>query len=466
MKGELGLLSLTELRRRLERGEVSAVEAVRACLARIAVENDELRTFVSLTGSAALLAAEAADSDKAAGTDSGAGALWGVPVAIKDLIDVRGLRTTAASRVLEDASSAEADAECVRRLRAAGAIVVGKTNLHEFAYGGSGAISAYGAARNPRDRARVCGGSSSGSAAAVAAGMCFGALGTDTAGSVRLPAADCGVVGFKPTWGVIPVTGVIPLAWSYDHVGPLARTVEDAGVMFAVLAGEEPRWMRIKAQPGTQIKPPIGEQFTTSERERVGSASSGVRCGVARKYFCEGLAPEVEAGFERALEAARRLGWSLREVEIEVSEDRTVSNAESWAFHQKWVEERGGLYDPRTLSRIVNGKKVRVEEYVELRRELELMRERRCAGVEGVDVVLTPTSPILPPTLEEIAGPEARGLELQMLRNTRPFNVLGWPSVTVPCAAMVGVQVSAGRGQDWLALSAAREIERALRELS
>jgi len=462
---------LTELRRRLERGEVRAADAVRACLARIAVENDELRTFASLAGSAALHAAKAADSGKAKGTDSGTGALWGVPVAIKDLIDVRGLRTTAASRVLEDSTPAEEDAECVRRLRAAGAIVVGKTNLHEFAYGGSGAISAYGAARNPLDRARVCGGSSSGSAAAVAARMCFGALGTDTAGSVRLPAAGCGVVGFKPTWGVIPVAGVIPLAWSYDHVGPLARTVEDAGVMFAALAGQEPRWMQTGAEAGiptgTQASPQVGAQFTTPQMVgRVGSESEGVRCGVARKYFCEGLAPEVEAGFERALDAARRLGWSLWEVEIEVSEDRTVSNAESWAFHQKWVEERGGLYDPRTLPRIVNGKKVRVEEYVELRRELELMRERRRAGVEGVDVMLTPTSPILPPTLEEIAGPEARGLELQMLRNTRPFNVLGWPAITVPCAAMVGVQVSAGWGQDWLALSAAREIERALGELS
>ena len=153
---------------------------------------------------------------------------------------MRGMRTTAASRVLEGAAAAEADAECVRRLRAAGAIVLGKTNLHEFAFGGSGVVSAYGAVRNPLDRTRVSGGSSSGSAAAVAAGMCFGALGTDTAGSVRLPAACCGVVGFKPTWGAVPVAGVIPLAWSYDHVGPLARTVEDAGVLFAVLAGEAP----------------------------------------------------------------------------------------------------------------------------------------------------------------------------------------------------------------------------------
>jgi Asp-tRNA(Asn)/Glu-tRNA(Gln) amidotransferase A subunit family amidase len=157
------------------------------------------------------------------------------------------------------------------------------------------------------------------------------------------------------------------------------------------------------------------------------------------------------------------LGWTLREVEIEVSEDRSVSNAESWAFHEKWVAEREALYDPRTLPRILNGKKIGVETYVEARRELELLRERCRAGVPGVDVVLTPTSPILPPTLEDLAGPEARALELKMLRNTRPFNVLGWPAVSLPCAAMVGLQVSAGWGKDWLALSAARQIERALR---
>jgi aspartyl-tRNA(Asn)/glutamyl-tRNA(Gln) amidotransferase subunit A len=318
--------------------------------------------------------------------------------------------------------------------------LLGKTNLHEFAFGGSGVVSAYGAVRNPLDRSRVSGGSSSGSAAAVAAGMCFGALGTDTAGSVRLPAACCGVVGFKPTWGAIPVAGVIPLAWSYDHVGTLARTVEDAGELFAALLGETPAWTAA-----------------------MGLRSPALVCGVARRYFCEGLDAEVEAGFERAVEAVRGLGWSLHEVEIEVSEDRRVSNAETWAFHQKWVEERGELYDPRTLARIVNGRMVKVEEYVEARRGLELMRERWRGGVEGVDVVLTPTSPVLPPRMEELEGPEARAMELKMLRNTRPFNVLGWPSVTVPCARMVGVQVSAGWGKDWMALSAARALERAMR---
>jgi aspartyl-tRNA(Asn)/glutamyl-tRNA(Gln) amidotransferase subunit A len=287
---------------------------------------------------------------------------------------------------------------------------------------------------NPLDRTRVSGGSSSGSAVAVATGMCFGALGTDTAGSVRLPAACCGVVGFKPTWSQVPVAGVIPLAWSYDHVGPMARTVEDAGELYAVLAGEAPGWRPCRI----------------------------LRCGVARRHFCERLAPEVAAGFERAMKAARALGWTLREVELEIAEDRRISNAETWAFHRSWVDEHEAPYDPRTLARIVNGRTVGVVEYVEARRGLELMRERWRSGAPGVDVVLTPASPILPPKRAEMEGPDARAVELQMLRNTRPFNVLGWPSIALPCAPMVGVQVSAGWGQDWLALSAARELERAM----
>lgn len=434
-------MSLTELRSRLQLGECSAVAAVRACLENIAASNEEVRAFISVRESEALREAEAADSARAA--DSSPGLLWGVPIAVKDLIDVGGMRTTAASRVRWDAPEAEVDAECVRRLRKAGAIIIGKTNLHEFAYGGSGVVSAYGAARNPLDLARVCGGSSSGSAAAVAAGMCFGALGTDTAGSIRLPAACCGVVGFKPTWGAVPVAGVIPLAWSYDHVGALARTVEDAAVLFAVLAGEEKLWAQSFEEAGQE-------------------SQAKLHCGVPRERFCQGLAPEVQAGFERALDAVRSMGWSLQDIELDVSEDRTTSNAESWAYHQKMVAEHAELYDPRTLPRILNGKKVGVEGYVEARRELELLREQMCNGVLGVDIVLTPTSPILPPSPEEFAGADARTLELKMLRNTRLFNVLGWPTISLPCGPMVGVQVSAAWGKDWLALKAARAIERAL----
>jgi aspartyl-tRNA(Asn)/glutamyl-tRNA(Gln) amidotransferase subunit A len=456
--------SLTHLRARLQRGELSAASAVRASLDSIAA-HEELRAFIRVRESEALREAEVAD-EAADLSGSRAGALWGVPLAVKDLIDVRGMPTTAASRVLQDAPPAERDAECVRRLRAAGAIIVGKTNLHEFAYGASGVVSAYGAARNPLDPARVCGGSSSGSAAAVAAHLCFGALGTDTAGSVRLPAACCGVVGSKPTWGAVPVAGVIPLAWSYDHVGPLARTVEDAATLFAVLAGQQEEAQSFERQISASQAQPLPIQPLQIQPLQILPLQMKLRCGVARKYFCDELAPEVEAGFERALEAARKLGWSLSEVELEVSEERTASrtasNAESWAYHAKMVAERSELYDPRTLPRIVNGKQVGLEAYIEARRELELLRERMRDGLAGVNVVLTPTSPILPPSLDEFAGAEARTLELKMLRNARPFNVLGWPSVSLPCAPMVGVQVSAPWGKDWLALTAAWALERAL----
>ena len=433
--------SWSELRGQLQQGALTAEAAVRLSLERIAAL-ESLRAFITVDAEGALKAARELDATRAASPKNSGignqneklGALFGLPVAIKDLADVKGLPTTAASRVLQDAAPATADAECVRRLRQAGAIIIGKTNLHEFAYVGSGAISAYGAARNPRDIERVCGGSSSGSAAAVAAGMCFAALGTDTAGSIRLPAACCGVVGFKPTYGAVPVAGIIPLAWSYDHAGPLASTVEDAAVVFAVLSGQAEDW-----QPAQKL-----------------------RCGVIRKYFCDDLAPEVAAGFERALDAARKLGWELHEVELESNEDRKASNAESWAFHAPWVAERSELYDPGTLPRIVNGRKVTVEQYVESRRALELFREVNHAGLPGVDVLLTPTSPILPPTLESFGTPEARKQELVMLRNTRPFNVLGWPTVSLPTSAMTGVQLSAAWGRDWLALTAARSLEQVL----
>ncbi len=426
--------SWSELRGQLQQGHLTAEAAVRMSLERIAAL-ESLNAFITVDAEGALSVARELDAMRAATSiNDKPGALFGLPVAIKDLADVKGLPTTAASRVLHDAAPAMADAECVGRLRAAGAIIIGKTNLHEFAYGGSGAISAYGAVRNPRDPQRVCGGSSSGSAAAVAAGMCFAALGTDTAGSIRLPAACCGVVGFKPTYGAVPVAGIIPLAWSYDHAGPLAATVEDAAAMFAVLSGQSMDWQPAQA----------------------------LRCGVVRKYFCDDLAPEVAAGFARTLDAARLLGWELHEVELAHDEDRKASNAESWAFHARWVAERSELYDPGTLPRIVNGRKVTVEQYVEARRALELYREANRTGLPGVDVVLTPTSPILPPTLESFATPEARRQELVMLRNTRPFNVLGWPTVSLPTSAMTGVQVSAAWGRDWLVLTAAQSLERML----
>ena len=429
MEEEFFQLGLIELRGRLLRRELSVRECTAAILDRIARRNGELNAFIYVDIEGALQTAAELDAlpDEARQRLP----LFGVPVAVKDLIDQRGLVTTAASRVLQNAAPAAEDAPSVARLRRAGAVLVGKTNLHEFAYGGSGAVSAYGAVRNPLDPSRVCGGSSSGSAAAVSAGFCLGALGTDTAGSIRLPAACCSVVGFKPTHGVVPAAGVIPLAYSYDHVGPIARSVEDAALLFSVLRDEP------------LVMPP----------------AHNLRCGVARKYFCDDLAPEVARGFETALDAARSLGWQLQEVELEVSEDRLASNAESWAYHEKLVAAHHEFYQPATLQRLRNGRGIRMEDYVEARRALDLFRERNRRCPSGVDVVLTPTSPILPPTIDEFSSPQARARELMMLRNTRPFNVLGWPTVTIPVAPMVGVQLSAGWNCDELALAASYAID-------
>ena len=424
------LLTAEEMLGLFARRALSPVEVLQAITERVARLNPGLNAF-AVMNPRALDAAGASAGRWRAGRPLGL--LDGVPCTVKDLVDVARLPTRRGSRLTSAAPVAD-DAPAVTGLKAAGAVIIAKTTTTEFGWKSPGDCPLHGITRNPWNPAYTTGGSSSGSAAAVAAGMCFAALGTDTAGSIRLPAACCGVVGFKPTYGAVPVAGIIPLAWSYDHAGPLASTVQDAAAVFAVLSGQDQDWT-----------PP-----------------QGLRCGVARQYFCDDLAPEVAAGFERALDTARNLGWELHEIELAHDEDRKASNAESWAFHAPWVAERSELYDPGTLPRIVNGRKVTVEQYVEARRALELFRETHRDGVPGVDAVLSPTSPILPPTLESFATPEARRQELVMLRNTRPFNVLGWPTVSLPTSAMTGVQVSARWDRDWLALSAARSLEQAL----
>jgi len=228
------LTSIAETAEQLRKGELSPVELTKNCLAQIEKLNPTLNAFITVTGGLALAQARDAEAEIARG--NWRGQLHGIPLAMKDLIDIAGVRTTAASALYKDRVPAE-DAEIVRRLKAAGAVLLGKQNLHECAYGGSSMISYYGEVHNPWDAARIAGGSSGGSAASVAAGLGYGAIGTDTAGSVREPAALCGIVGLKPTYGRVSVRGVIPLSLSLDHVGPITRTVSDAAVMLQAIAG-------------------------------------------------------------------------------------------------------------------------------------------------------------------------------------------------------------------------------------
>src|SRR5579859_4278663 len=235
---QLHQLELAEASQALQQKEVSPVELTGACLERIERLNPELNAFITVTADSALGEASKAEAEIARGEWKGP--LHGIPLAVKDLIETAGVRTTAASAVLKD-NVPTADAEVIRRLKSAGAILLGKLNLHEFAYGGSGIIGHFGPARNPWNTAHVTGGSSSGSAAAVAACLCYGAIGTDTAGSIRLPAACCGITGLKPTYGLVSMRGVIPLSWSLDHVGPMARTAADAALMLQAIAAYDPQ---------------------------------------------------------------------------------------------------------------------------------------------------------------------------------------------------------------------------------
>ena len=414
--------------------KLSPVEFTREYLSRIRNLDLELNSFIAVAHDLANFQARTVEKEIELGKYRGP--LHGIPVALKDLIDVESHVTSAASRVFSTHVAAK-DAEVTRRLREAGVVFLGKTNLHEFAYGGSGIISAYGPVRNPWDTTRITGGSSSGSAAAVAASLCAMALGTDTAGSIRLPAAFCGIVGLKPSFGLVSTDGVVELSRSLDHVGPMTRTVEDSRIAMETIAdlSDEP-------------------------------APSTMRIGLVRKFFLDQAQPEVVRVWEEAISAiSRGLGQSLPEIEIPISNDRTLQRGESYQFHKQFLAEHSEQYDPQTLQRIKSGATVSPHEIETLRTELAQFRAKSVEVFRNVDIVATMTVPIEPPCIAELKdSSRLRETELLMLRNTRPFNVLGWPTITIPCGLTasglpVGLQLSAGFWQDRFLLDVAARCE-------
>lgn len=452
-QSELPLLELAEVSELLRSKKLSPVELTQACLARIEALNPELNAFITVTAAMALSQARAAEAEIQRG--EWRGPLHGVPLALKDLIDVAGVPTTAASAVFAN-RVAEEDAEVVRRLKAAGAVIVGKNNLHECAYGGSGLVSRHGPAKNPRYKDRITAGSSSGSAATVAGGLAFGALVTDTAGSIRLPATFCGIVGFKPTYGLVSTRGVMPLSWSLDHIGPMARSVTDVALILAAIAGYDP------ADPTSRGMPV--EDYVAA----VHAPAPKPRVGVARKFFYEDLDPEVARVIDEVLRVVAGLAVEMREVSVPVDNDRTVTKAETYAYHLPYLAEHARQYEPETLRRINTGAGVSVREYVAKLHELELLRRKVAEISKAVDVVVTPTSPIPPPLVAELQADTSRlrERELLMLRNTRPFNVLGLPAISVPCGETsaglpVGLQIAGAAGKDAQVLAFARAFERA-----
>jgi len=445
------LESIIELAPRLKRGEISPVELTRNCLDRIEKLNPSLNAFITVTAESALAEARAAETEIARG--EWRGPLHGIPVALKDLIDTAGTRTTAASGLYEHRVPEE-DAEVVLRLKQAGAVILGKNNLHEFAYGGSSLVSFFGDVRNPWNPAHIAGGSSGGSAAAVAAGLCYAAIGTDTAGSIREPSALCGCVGVKPTYGRVSTRGVIPLSWSLDHVGPLAATVRDAAAVLQAIAGYDSLDTGSTDMPVSDYVSGLGE------------GTKALRVGVPRAYFYDELDDEVRAAVEEAIALIGTLVAETRDVQIDPPTDRTVQAAETFAYHAENLARMPDLYQPETLRRIRSGEKVSAADYIRRRRELDQVRRAAHELFANVDLLVTPTIPIPAPAIGDLKKDPAalRPAELALLRNTRPFNVWGLPAISIPCGLTkrglpIGLQIAGPPWREDLVLRLAQAYE-------
>jgi aspartyl-tRNA(Asn)/glutamyl-tRNA(Gln) amidotransferase subunit A len=408
---------MTELAPLLARREVSSRELTRSCLEAIEARNHELRAFITVLADAALSQADAADAAIAARGCSGP--LHGIPISLKDLLDLRGVPTTAASRV-RARHLAASDAPVVARLRAAGAVFIGKCNLHEFAFGTTSEDSAYGAVRHPADPLRSPGGSSGGSAVAVTTGMSIASIGTDTGGSIRIPAAACGTVGLKPTFGEIPCEGVVPLSQSLDHVGPLARSVSDAWILYLVMRGD-----------------PAAAGWPLPLRAGVGN----LRLGVPRPYFFDVLESDVRARVEEALARLESGGAILVDVEIPHADDIAAvylhaQLPEAAAYHASTIAERPEDYTPNVRLRIEMARYVLAEDYVRAQAGREVLRREVDDALSACDVLALPTLPIPAPPIGANTVPVGDGeqpVRGMMLRLTQLFNLTGHPAVSLPC---------------------------------
>ena len=425
--------SVADLARLIATKEVSPVEAVRAHLDRIAALDGGLRSFITVCADAALDAARAKEADLAAGRPLGP--LHGVPIALKDLFDTAGVRTTGGSKILADRVPAE-DATVVRRLRAAGAIVLGKLNMHEFAYGPEGRNVHYGDARNPWDaaEARIAGGSSSGSGVAVAAGLAPAALGSDTGGSIRIPASLCGITGLKPTYGRVSRAGVLPLAWSMDHAGPMTRSALDAALLLRAMAGYDP------GDPTTSVLP------VPDYAAALTGSVKGLRIGLLRSLFLDASASDVREAVERAARALEELGARVDEVKLEhvanvASASMAIVASEALAYHAEWVRTRPGDYQPDVLERLRAAAFVSGVHYVRGQQLRVLVRAEVDEALAKRDVLLAPATPIAATRIgetETALGAGMADVRSSLIRLTRPFNFSGHPACALPCGFTAG----------------------------
>ena len=431
-----------ELAPLLEKKEISPVELFNEAMERIHRLQPKLNSFITITEEEARKAATEAESEIRKGRYRGP--LHGIPISIKDLFATRGIRTTAGSKVLAKWIP-DYDATAVAHLQQAGVVLVGKTNMHEFAYGVTNENPHFGPARNPWDPTRIPGGSSGGSAAAVGSFQCAASLGSDSGGSIRTPAAVCGVVGLKPTYGRASRYGAIPLAWSLDHVGPLTKSVEDAAIMLAAIAGPDPM------DPSSSSRP------IPDYRKDMRASIRGLRLGVARQYFSENVDTEIQKLVSAAIRQMEGMGATLVEVDIPALEncaamEAHITLAEATSYHEPYLKKQADDYGPGVRINLEAGRYLFATDYVKSQRARTLLKRNFNEAFKWAEVIVSPTLPALPPLVGEVwvkSGDLREHVIDAFLRFNIPYDLTGLPAISVPCGFSsaglpIGLQI-AGR---------------------
>jgi aspartyl-tRNA(Asn)/glutamyl-tRNA(Gln) amidotransferase subunit A len=444
------MTTIAEIAPKVAAGKITSEKITENCLATIAELNPKLNAFITITADEALARARQADKEIAGGRYLGP--LHGIPISLKDLIDCQGTPTTAGSLVRKEHMAA-LDAPVTQQLRDAGAVFVGKTNLHEFAFGTTTEDSGFGPARNPHDPSRSPGGSSGGSAIAVATGMSLGTIGTDTGGSIRIPAAACGIVGLKPEWGQVSAAGVVPLSPQLDHVGPLAASVCDAWTLYNAML---PAGRRVSALPET-------------------AAVKSLRLGVPSGYLFDRLDADVEGTILATIEMLRSKGATITDVPLPHANDIATVYlhlvlADAAEYHARTLESRPHDYTPNVRVRLEMARYVMAEDYIRALRGKSIIATEVDRALHGIDVLVCPALSIPAPPIGAATMPVKGGSEAVrtlMLRCTQPFNVSGHPAIALPCGTTpaklpIGLQLVGHKGRTPALVQAALAIEKVM----
>jgi aspartyl-tRNA(Asn)/glutamyl-tRNA(Gln) amidotransferase subunit A len=409
-------LTITHLAPLIRRKKVSPVEVTRFLLDRISRLQPVINAYLTVTSDLALAQARKAEKEIAKGHYRGA--LHGIPISVKDLFHTRGIRTTAGSRILKNFVP-EKNAVVVDRLLDSGCILLGKTNLHEFAYGATNVNPHYGAVRNPWNTGRISGGSSGGSAASVVSAQAIASLGTDTGGSIRIPSAACGCVGFKPTFGRVPLQGVIQLACTLDHAGPLGRCVSDVAVLYEH----------------------ISEGGQSLSAGKIRQRAKDFTIGVPRQYFFDRIQADVRQTVFSAISVFERFGAAIRELDLDGMNETgdlasDITAAEALAYHYRWLERRSHKYGEDVRSRLQESRSLTALDYIRAQEKRRAYTDRFTRALGSVSFLASPTLPVVAPEITQdvvVIGRARRDVRLALLSLTRPANLAGLPAISIPC---------------------------------